>query len=206
MASVICLSNSEPICIAGHDHKWGGIYKIKITVHEIPRDEKCKKCSHCSWIHLYNYSGVGKYRKLILLDNDMERSKTEPLCLKCKKTPSTRLTSNCQKCEDMLVKKDSWSDMTERGNFISAEIAGHGDDIWSLEKKYDIQIHDLLRWMACDERKKVVVMLKKSTMITNEYDNAEFIKHISNLKNGFKRLDAAMSAYNTKLRIMEKAA
>ena len=206
MASVICLSNDEPPCIAGHDHKWGGIYKIKITVHEIPRDEKCKKCSHCSWIRLFNYSGVGKYRKWILLDANMEKSKTYPLCVTCKKTPSTPYTSNCEKCEDMVFKKDSWPGMTERMAFIRAEIAVHGSDIWPLEKKYDIQIHALLTWMACDERRTVEIMLKMSFVIPNEYDRAEFIKHISNLKNGFQKLDAAMSAYKEKLCITENTA
>ena len=206
MISVICLSNSEPICIAGHDHKWGGIYKIKVTDYEIPYDEKCKKCSHCSWIHLYNYSGVGKYRKSILLDDDMEKPRTEPLCVKCKKIPSTRLTSNCQKCEDMLFKKDHWSDMTKRKNFIKFEMSRHGCDVWSLWKKYDMLTLDIFSWIRCADRLRLAVILKQATMIPNEYDHAEFIKHISNLKNGFKRLDAAMSAHNTKLRITEKAA
>ena len=206
MASVICLSNEEPLCIAGHDHKWGRIYKISVIDHDIIHDEKCRRCRHCAWVHLFKYSGVGKYRKRILLDYNMERSRTEPLCVTCKKTPSTHWKSNCQKCEDMVVKKDDWSDMTKRSDFIRTEIAGHGDDIWSLEKKYDIPYLDILRWVSYNERDVSEYMLKKSMVIPNEYDRAEFIKHISNLKNGFKKLDTAMSAHSSKIRITENVA
>ena len=209
MASVICLSNSEPLCIAGHDHNWGRIYKIPIAGHNNVCHEKCRRCRHCAWVHLFNYSGVGKYRKRILLDDNMEKSRPKTLCVTCKKKPSLgTLLANCQECEDKRLESGGRQLITicERKDFIKADIANLGGDISALERKYDIIMDYITTWLYCKEQDQLEHMLTLSTVIPNEYDRAEFIKHISDVKIGFRKLDAEMSAHKSKLRVKEKVA